>query len=119
MKLKDPDWKKIARTILLSREMDILEEQQLTPQGKVKYQFSARGHELAQVLLAEALNHPNDAAMGYYRSRPFALASGMTPTEALASAMARTNSPSEGRDVGVIFSQPSRTGPTSRCAGWC
>jgi len=112
MKTKNPDWKKVAQIVLLSREMDILEEQQLTPQGKVKYQFSAGGHELAQVLLAEALNHPHDAVMGYYRSRPFALASGMTPTEALASAMAYSNTPSEGRDVGVIFSLPPRMGPT-------
>ena len=112
MNKNQPNWKKIARTMLLSRAMDKLEEQELTPQGKVKYQFSAGGHELAQVLLAEALTHPHDAAMGYYRSRPFVLASGMTPTEALASSFALTNSPSKGRDVGVVFSLPPRGGPT-------
>ena len=112
MKTKKNDWQQIARTMLLSRKMDKLEEQQLTPQGKVKYQFSAGGHELAQVLLAHALDHPHDAAMGYYRSRPFMLACGMTPVEALASSMALTGSPSEGRDVGVIFSLPPRNGPT-------
>jgi 2-oxoisovalerate dehydrogenase E1 component len=112
MKSKQPAWKKIAQTILLSRKIDELEEKELTPQGKIKYQFSARGHELAQVLLAEALNHPHDAAMGYYRSRPFVLASGMTATESLASSMALSGLPSDGRDVGVIFSQARRNGPT-------
>ena len=78
----------------------------------MKYQFSAGGHELAQVLLAQALDHPHDAAAVYYRSRPFLLASGLTPAEALAAGMARTGSPSEGRDVGVVFNLPRRNGPT-------
>ncbi|MEJ2352573.1 MAG: hypothetical protein P8Y03_22535, partial [Anaerolineales bacterium] len=99
------DWLKIARTVLLSRELDRLEEEQLTPQGKVKYQFSAMGHELAQVLLAQTLVHPHDAAAVYYRSRPFALACGLTPTDALAAGMALAGTPSEGRDVGVIFNK--------------
>lgn len=110
MKLKqNADWKTVARYLLLSREMDRLEEQQLTPQGKVKYQFSAGGHELAQILLALALDHPHDAAAVYYRSRPFMLASGLTAEEALAAGMARTGSPSEGRDVGVVFGMPRRS----------
>jgi len=104
------DWKKVARLLLLSREMDRLEVEQLTPQGKVKYQFSAGGHELSQILLALHLNHPHDAAAVYYRSRPFMLASGLTAREALAGGMARTGSPSEGRDVGVTFNMPRRTG---------
>ncbi len=72
------DWLKVARSVLLSREMDRLEVEKLTPQGKIKYQFSASGHELAQVLLAQALNHPHDAATVYYRSRPFMLACGLS-----------------------------------------
>jgi 2-oxoisovalerate dehydrogenase E1 component len=104
------DWKKTARIVLLSRLMDRLEETRLTPQGKVKYQFSAGGHELAQVLLAQNLSHPHDAAAVYYRSRPFMLASGLTPTEALAAGMARSGSPSEGRDVGVVYNMPRRSG---------
>jgi 2-oxoisovalerate dehydrogenase E1 component len=106
------DWRKVARLALLSREMDRLEENQLTPQGKVKYQFSAAGHELEQVLLAQALDHPHDAATVYYRSRPFLLACGLSATEALAAGMARSGSPSQGRDVGVVFNLPCRTGPT-------
>jgi 2-oxoisovalerate dehydrogenase E1 component len=106
------DWLKIARLVLLSRQLDRLEIEQLTPNGKVNYQFSAMGHELAQVLLAEALNHPHDAAGLYYRSRPFMLASGLTAREALAAGMAHTGSPSQGRDVGVVFNMPARQGPT-------
>lgn len=106
------DWLKVARTVLLSREMDQLEVEELTPQGKVNYQFSAQGHELAQVLLAQAINHPHDAATVYYRSRPFLLASGLEAWEALAAGMAHTGSPSEGRDVGVVFNLPRRNGAT-------
>ncbi len=102
------DWFAVAYTALLSRRMDELEEQVLTPQGKVKYQFSAKGHELAQVLLGQMLTHPHDAAVGYYRSRPFVLASGLTPGEALAANMARDAGPSRGRDTGVMFHLPRR-----------
>lgn len=112
--MKDPtvDWLRVARLMLLSREMDTLEVEQLAPQGKVTYQFSAGGHELAQVLLAQALDHPHDAAGVYYRSRPFMLACGLEPAEALAAGMALSRSPSEGRDVGVVFNMPRRSGPT-------
>lgn len=110
--MAQPDWSAVARTVLLSRQMDDLEVEDLTPRGKVKYQFSAGGHELAQVLLAAALDHPHDGATVYYRSRPFMLASGLTAAEALAAGMALTNSPSEGRDVGVVYNMPARSGPT-------
>jgi 2-oxoisovalerate dehydrogenase E1 component len=106
------DWETVARHVLRSRLLDDLEEAELAPAGEVPYQFSARGHELAQVLLAQHLTHPHDAAAVYYRSRPFLLACGLTPTEALAAGMGRTGSPSEGRDVGVVFSMPPRGGPT-------
>ncbi|GAB4495089.1 MAG: transketolase C-terminal domain-containing protein [Anaerolineales bacterium] len=106
------NWKKITHTLLRSRQLDALEIERLTPQGKVKYQFSAGGHELAQILLAEALDHPHDAATVYYRSRPFLLANGLTLTEALTAGMARANSPSEGRDVGVVFNLPRRNRAT-------
>lgn len=106
------DWFQAAHWALLSREMDRLEEERLAPQGLVAYQFSARGHELAQVLLAMALDHPHDAAAVYYRSRPFLLACGLPPAEALAAGMARASGPSEGRDVGVVFNRPGGPGPT-------
>jgi 2-oxoisovalerate dehydrogenase E1 component len=101
-----PDWLEVAHQVLLSRRMDLLEVQQLTPQGKIKYQFSAAGHELAQVLLARVLTHPHDAVTVYYRSRPFMLASGLSASDALAAGMARAIGPSEGRDTGVMYNLP-------------
>jgi 2-oxoisovalerate dehydrogenase E1 component len=88
--------------MLTSRALDRLEETELTPGGKVTYQFSARGHELAQVLIGLALDQPHDAAAVYYRSRPFLLANGLTPDEALAGSMAKAGSPTGGRDIGVV-----------------
>jgi 2-oxoisovalerate dehydrogenase E1 component len=105
------DWRKVAYLVLLSRRLDELEVNQLAPQGEIKYQFSAGGHELSQVLLALAMDHPHDAASVYYRSRPFALASGLTVVEALAGGMARSGSLTEGRDTGVMYNLPHRTGP--------
>ena len=103
---KLPNWIEVAHYVLLSRKMDLLEVQQLTPQGKVKYQFSSSGHELAQVLLAQALTHPHDAATVYYRSRPFMLARGLSASDALAAGMARAAGPSLGRDAGEMYNQP-------------
>jgi 2-oxoisovalerate dehydrogenase E1 component len=100
------DWQKVAQLVLLSRELDLLEEEQLTPKGKIKYQFSAKGHELSQILLAQALTYSHDAAALYYRSRPFMLASGLTLSTALAAGMARASSPTQGRDTGVVFNLP-------------
>ncbi|MBC8336003.1 MAG: pyruvate dehydrogenase [Anaerolineales bacterium] len=106
------DWPKIARLLLTSRIMDELEENELVPQGKIMYQFSAKGHELAQILLAQTLTHPHDAATVYYRSRPFMLAAGLSVQEAFAAGYAKTGSPSEGRDVGVVFSMKARDSAT-------
>ncbi len=112
MELEMIDWERVARCVLLSRKLDQLEVETLAPQGKIMYQFSSGGHELAQVLLAQALDHPHDAAVTYYRSRPFVLACGLTTREVLAAGMARGGSPSEGRDVGVVYNLPRRSGPT-------
>ncbi len=101
-----PNWLEVAHKVLLSRRMDLLEVQQLTPQGKIKYQFSAAGHELGQVLLAQILTHPHDAATVYYRSRPILLARGLSASDALAAGMARAAGPSEGRDTGVMYNLP-------------
>lgn len=104
------NWMQVARCVLLSRELDLFEEQHLAPQGKVKNQFSAKGHELSQVLLAQALDHRHDAATVYYRSRPLMLACGLSTAAALAASMALTNSHSQGRDSGVVFNQPGIDG---------
>ncbi len=106
------DWATVARLLLTSRTIDEIEETELVPAGKVTYQFSAKGHELSQVLLGLQLTQGHDAATVYYRSRPFMLAAGLTPREAFAADMARTGSPSEGRDVGVVYSMPPRNGVT-------
>lgn len=103
---------KAARSVLLSRQMDRLEVEELTPQGNIKYQFSAGGHELAQVLLAQALDHPHDGVSVYYRSRPFMLSCGLSALEALASGMAKSGSVTEGREVGVMFNLPGKEGLT-------
>lgn len=102
------EWREVARLALVSRMLDELEESELTPQGLVTYQFSARGHELGQLLLAQLMTRPLDAASVYYRSRPFMLGSGLTAEEALAADMARAGSMSDGRDVGVVFNMPRR-----------
>lgn len=103
-----PDWNLVARLVLTSRAIDTLEETELAPNGKITYQFSSKGHELAQILLGLALDQGHDAATVYYRSRPFMLASGLTPRESFAADMALANSPSEGRDVGVVYSMQRR-----------
>jgi 2-oxoisovalerate dehydrogenase E1 component len=91
------DWLEVARLALASRIIDELEENELTPQGLVTYQFSARGHELGQLLMSQLLDRPFDAVGAYYRSRPFLLGSGLTIQEAFASDMARSSSLSGGR----------------------
>lgn len=102
------DWQETARLALASRFLDELEEEKLSPAGLVTYQFSARGHELGQLLLSQLLTRPLDAASVYYRSRPFLLGSGLTLGEALTADMARSGSISDGRDVGVVFNLPRR-----------
>jgi 2-oxoisovalerate dehydrogenase E1 component len=115
------DWERVAHLMLLSRAIDQIEEERLVPAGHVTYQFSSRGHDLAQILLGLAMTHPHDAATVYYRSRPFVLAQGLTPVEALRSTMGRAGGISEGRDIGVVHNMPSRGGahvlPTSGDVG--
>lgn len=101
------DWRRAARCVLLSRALDDLEEQVLVPAKKTLYQFSARGHELAQVLLGLKLTHPHDGVCGYYRSRPVLLALGVDLEDVLGSSMARAGGYSDGRDIGVVFNRPS------------
>ena len=52
------DWREVARLALASRLMDELEERELTPQGHVTYQFSARGHELGRLIIARLMDRP-------------------------------------------------------------
>jgi len=112
--LSAKDWKKLAYLFLASRAMDELEEQVLVPEKKVLYQFSARGHELGQILLGMQLTNPHDAASAYYRSRPLMLSLGLSFEDALAAPMAKSGAYSDGRDIGVVCSRPGvdDNGPT-------
>ena len=103
------DWQTVARLVLTSRAMDRVEEERLVPEKKVLYQFSARGHDLAQVLLGLQLRD-GDAANGYYRSRPLLLALGVPLADALGSGMGRVGGYSDGRDIGVVFNYPNPGG---------
>src|SRR6185312_92014 len=104
------DWREVARLVLTSREMDRIEEEELVPARKVLYQFSARGHDMAQVLLGLQLKQ-GDAVFGYYRSRPVLLALGVPLADALGSGMGLAGGYSNGRDIGVVFNYPNADGP--------
>ncbi|MBV9296272.1 MAG: hypothetical protein JO145_11935 [Acidobacteriaceae bacterium] len=105
------DWRRAARLFLTSRKLDDLEETKLLPEKRLLYQFSARGHELGQILLGSQLTSPHDAASGYYRSRPLLLTLGLSVEDALASGMGKAGGVSDGRDIGVVFNLPKRDGP--------
>lgn len=106
------DWKRTAEVLLRSRAMDAKEENELVPNKEVLYQFSARGHELAQILLGSQLNHPHDAASAYYRSRPLMLSLGLSLENAMAAPMGKSGGYSDGRDIGVVCNKPGEGGPT-------
>lgn len=112
MNISKSDWIGIARTLITSRLIDVIEELELAEKGVVLYQFSARGHELGQIILAHYLNNPHDGATVYYRSRPFVLAAGMTIEEAFAGPISNTGSLNGGRDIGVVHHLPPRKGVT-------
>ena len=103
------DWREVARLVLTSREMDRIEEEELVPAKKVLYQFSARGHDMAQVLLGLQLKD-GDGVFGYYRSRPLLLALGVPLADALGSGMGLAGGYSDGRDIGVVFNYPNPGG---------
>src|SRR6202167_6509403 len=88
-KLGSLEWRAVLRQIATSRALDDLEESTLLPERRVLYQFSARGHELTQVLLGAQLTGPRDGVGAYYRSRPLLLSLGLGLEEALASSMMR------------------------------
>jgi 2-oxoisovalerate dehydrogenase E1 component len=102
------DWRRVARTVLTSRAIDRIEETEMTPKGLITYQFSARGHDLAQAILSECINHPHDVGTVYYRSRPFVIGQGLTAEEAFAGSLARAGSMTGGRDIGVVHCLPRR-----------
>ncbi|HTU13490.1 MAG TPA: transketolase C-terminal domain-containing protein [Allosphingosinicella sp.] len=104
------DWRRIAYLVHVSRALDRLEETVLIAERKVLYQFSARGHDMAQIMLGSRLDRPHDGACGYYRSRPLLLSLGVELEDALGSAMGRAGGYSDGRDIGVVFNHPNPDG---------
>src|SRR5688500_4486468 len=106
------DWKRVAYLLNASRALDEIEETRLLPERKLLYQFSARGHELGQLLLGLQLTDPHDAVGMYYRSRPLMLAIGTTLEDAAAGPLMREGAFSSGRDIGVVFNKPGEGGVT-------
>jgi 2-oxoisovalerate dehydrogenase E1 component len=113
------DWRRIAYNMLASRAMDDLEE--TTNRNKtsvprehlILYQFSSRGHDLAQTILGTLLDHPHDAAGAYYRCRPLLVTMGLSLEDALGSPLGRAGGFSDGRDIGVVGNLPSAEGPVA------
>jgi 2-oxoisovalerate dehydrogenase E1 component len=114
----DFDWRSIAYHALVSRALDDTEEATNRNRGHVPkehlvlYQFSARGHDVPQVILGSLLTHPHDGIGAYYRSRPVLLSVGLTIEDALASPLGRTGGFSDGRDIGVVCNLPGNGRPT-------
>src|SRR5215211_36903 len=104
------DWKRIAYLLLASRGLDDTEETRLMPEKKVVYQFSARGHDLAQIILGQLLDGRHDAAGAYYRSRPLLLTLGLTIEDAFAGPLRKSGGFSDGRDIGVVCNLPNKKG---------
>jgi 2-oxoisovalerate dehydrogenase E1 component len=107
-----PDWRRVASLLHASRALDDIEESRLMPERRLGYQFSARGHDFAQILLGLQLTDAHDGIGVYYRSRPLMLALGVSLEDAAAGPLARSGAFSGGRDIGVIFNLPGRGGPT-------
>jgi 2-oxoisovalerate dehydrogenase E1 component len=112
------DWRRIAYNVLASRALDDLEEATNRNRGSVPrehvvlYQFSARGHDVAQSILGSLVDHPHDGVGAYYRSRPLLLALGLPMDDALGSPLGRAGGFSDGRDIGVVCNLPGWNGPT-------
>lgn len=105
------DWSTICYRVLASRALDHIEEQKLVKEKKVLYQFSARGHDVFQSILGSLINHPRDALSGYYRSRPLMLSIGLSLQDAFSAPLMKEGGYSNGRDIGVVFNLPNRSGP--------
>jgi 2-oxoisovalerate dehydrogenase E1 component len=130
------DWRRVAYNALVSRALDDIEETTNKNRANVPrdhvvlYQFSARGHDVAQSILGAFIDHPRDAASAYYRSRPLLIALGLSIEDAFASPLGRAGGFSDGRDIGVVCNLPNREGPVvlpmsgdvgsqfTPCAGW-
>ena len=120
----------------MSRALDDIEEAtnknkaNVPPDHLIPYQFSARGHEVAQCILGAFIAHRHDGVSAYYRNRPLLLSLGLTIEDAFASPLGRSGGFSDGRDIGVVCNLPNPNGPIvipmggdvgsqyTPCAGW-
>jgi 2-oxoisovalerate dehydrogenase E1 component len=106
----DFDWRRILYLVIASRAIDRIEEDRLVPEKKVLYQFTARGHDMAQIILGQLLTGKHDAAGAYYRSRPLLLTLGLTLEDAFSGPMGKSGGFSDGRDIGVVCNFPNTNG---------
>ena len=106
------DWRRVAKTVLMSRALDAFEEATLVPAKKVLYQFSARGHDMAQVLLGTRLDDRTMRCAAITVRGPILLTLGVDPADALSSNMMRSGGYSGGRDIGAVFNFPNLDGPS-------
>ena len=107
--MAEVEWRDVARLVLTSREMDRIEEEELVPAKKVLYQFSARGHDMAQVLLGLQLKDGR-RDMRLLPLAALLLALGVPLADALGSGMGLAGGYSDGRDIGVVFNYPNPGG---------
>jgi 2-oxoisovalerate dehydrogenase E1 component len=103
------DWRRIAYLVMASRLMDDIEETtnknktSVPKEHLILYQFSARGHDVGQVILGSLIDQRQDAAGAYYRSRPLLITLGLSLEDAMASPLGRSGGFSDGRDIGVVW----------------
>src|SRR5215469_7579788 len=109
---RQTDWRRVVSLLHASRALDDIEETRLVPERKVLYQFSARGHDFAQILLGLQLRDVHDGVAVYYRSRPLMLALGVSLEEAAAGPLSRSGAFSGGSDIGVVFNRPGHGAAT-------
>ena len=111
------DWRSVVKNALASRLLDDIEEATnrdratVPKEHVVLYQFSSRGHDVAQVILGSLITGRHDGAGAYYRSRPFLLSLGLPLDDAFGSPLGRAGGFSDGRDIGVVCNLPNRDGP--------
>ncbi|MEQ1692763.1 MAG: thiamine pyrophosphate-dependent enzyme, partial [Gemmatimonas sp.] len=111
------DWRRIAYHTLVSRALDDVEEttnrnrSSVPKDHVVLYQFSARGHDMAQAILGSLITGARDGVGAYYRSRPLLVSLGLPLDDAFGSPLGRAGGFSDGRDIGVVCNLPNRNGP--------